>query len=47
VGDNELEVAEMPNAEPRAIPSTMPPGFGVHGPDNEFIDGALRELLTG
>jgi len=49
VRDNELEVAEMPNAELRPIPSSWghAAGFGVHGPDNEFIDRALNELLAG
>jgi homoserine O-acetyltransferase len=49
VRDNELEVAEMPNAELRPIPSIWghAAGFGVNGPDNEFIDKALSELLAG
>lgn len=49
VRDNEIEVAEMPNAELRPIPSSWghAAGFGFHGPDNEFIDGALSELLAG
>jgi homoserine O-acetyltransferase len=48
VRDNELEVAEMPNAELRPIPSSWghAAGFGVNGPDNEFIDRALNELLS-
>jgi homoserine O-acetyltransferase len=47
VRDNELEVADMPNAELRPIPSSWghAAGFGVNGPDNEFIDNALNELL--
>jgi homoserine O-acetyltransferase len=47
VRDNELEVAQMPNAELRPIPSIWghAAGFGVHPPDNEFIDVALNELL--
>ena len=39
---------QMPKAELRPIPSIwghMAP-FGVNPPDNEFIDGALKELLT-
>ena len=49
VRDNELEVAEMKNAELRPIPSIWGhvAGLGVHGPDNEFIDRALNELLSG
>lgn len=49
VRDNELEVAQMPNAELRPIPSIWghAAGFGVNGPDNEFIDRALTELLAG
>jgi homoserine O-acetyltransferase len=48
VRDNELEVAEMPNAELRPIPSIWghAAGLGANGPDNEFIDKALNELLT-
>ena len=48
VRDNELEVAHMPNAELRAIPSTWghAAGRGTNPPDNAFIDAALRELLT-
>jgi homoserine O-acetyltransferase len=48
VRDNELEVAQMPNAELRPIPSIwghVAP-FGANPPDNEFIDAALRELLA-
>lgn len=46
--DNELEVAKMPNAELRPIPSIwghMAP-FGVNQPDNLFIDRALADLLS-
>ena len=48
VRDNELEVAEMPNAELRPIPSIWghAAGLGANGADNEFIDKALSELLT-
>jgi homoserine O-acetyltransferase len=44
-----IEVAEMPNAELRPIPSIWGhvAGFGVHAPDNAFIDRALDELLAG
>ncbi|HEY7789108.1 MAG TPA: alpha/beta fold hydrolase [Vicinamibacterales bacterium] len=47
VRDNELEVAQMPNAELRPIPSTWghSAGRGGNPPDNRFIDTALRELL--
>ncbi len=49
VRDNELEVAQMPNAELRPIPSIWGhvAAFGVNPPDDEFIDAALRELLAG
>jgi homoserine O-acetyltransferase/O-succinyltransferase len=49
VRDNELEVAQMPNAELRPIPSIWGHGaaFGVNPPDDEIIDAALRELLAG
>ncbi len=49
VRDNELEVAQMPNAELRPIPSIWGhvAGFGMNPPDDEFIDAALRELLAG
>jgi len=45
--DNELEVARMPNAELRVIPSGWGhgAGFGLSAPDNAFIDKALSELL--
>jgi homoserine O-acetyltransferase/O-succinyltransferase len=48
VRDNELEVAQMPNAELRPIPSSWghAAGRGINPPDNAFIDSALRELLT-
>ena len=49
VRDNELEVEQMPNAELRPIPSIWGhlAAFGVHPPDNAFIDAALHELLAG
>jgi homoserine O-acetyltransferase len=45
--DNELEVAQMRNAELRPIPSIWGhvAGLGVYPPDNEFIDAGLKELL--
>tara|TARA_R110002096_G_scaffold200747_3_gene384970 strand:- start:5431 stop:6432 length:1002 start_codon:yes stop_codon:yes gene_type:complete len=48
VADNALELAQMPNAELRPIPSSWghTAGFGINPPDNEFIDQALEELLT-
>jgi homoserine O-acetyltransferase len=48
VRDNELEVARMPNAELRPIPSIWGhlAAFGGNPPDNEFIDRALTELLA-
>ncbi len=48
VADNALEVAQMPHAELRPIPSSWghTAGFGINPPDNEFIDAALKELLT-
>lgn len=48
VADNALEVAQMPNAELRPIPSAWghTAGFGINPPDNDFIDEALKELLT-
>ena len=48
VRDNELEVAQMPNAELRPIPSIWGhvAAFGGNPPDDEFIDAALRELLA-
>jgi homoserine O-acetyltransferase len=48
VRDNELEVARMPNAELRPIPSTWghAAGRGTNPADNQFIDAALRELLS-
>lgn len=47
VRDNELEVAQMPNAELRPIPSIWGhlAAFGGHPPDNAFIDAALKDLL--
>ena len=48
VRDNELEVAQMPNAELRPIPSTWghAAGRGTNPADNQFIDTALKELLA-
>jgi homoserine O-acetyltransferase len=48
VRDNELEVAQMPNAELRPIPSSWghAAGRGTNAADNRFIDAALRELLA-
>ncbi len=48
VRDNELEVQLMSNAELRPIPSIWghAAGRGTNRADNEFIDHALRELLT-
>ena len=47
VRDNELEVAHMPRAELRPIPSIWGhrAGRGTNPVDNAFIDTALRELL--
>lgn len=47
VADNEAEVALMPRAECRPIPSVWGhgAGFGLSAPDNAFIDKALRQLL--
>lgn len=46
--DNELEVEQMANAKLLPIPSIWGhvAGLGVYPPDNEFIDQALRKLLT-
>jgi homoserine O-acetyltransferase len=48
VRDAELEVAQMPNAELRPIPSTWghAAGRGTNPVDNQFIDAALQELLS-
>src|SRR5216683_1566045 len=48
VRDNELEVAQMPNAELRPIPSIWGhvAASGVNPPDDHFIDVALHELLA-
>lgn len=48
VRDCELEVAQMPNATLRPIPSTWghAAGRGTNPPDNQFIDAALKELLS-
>ena len=45
---NEYEVARMPNAELRPIPSKWGhgAGFGIDPADNAFIDKALAELLS-
>ena len=47
VRDNELEVAQMPNAELRPISPIWGHGvgFGVNQEDNKFVDTALNELL--
>lgn len=47
VADNAAEVARMPNAELRPIPSGWGhgAGFGMAAADNAHIDEALRELL--
>ena len=47
VGDSEIEVGLMPNAELRPIPSTWGhvAGFGANPVDNDFVDSALEELL--
>lgn len=48
--DNQVEVAMMPNAELRVIPSVYGHGAGYPGlstvEDDEFIDDAIRELLS-
>jgi|SRR5471032_699251 len=48
VRDNELEVARMPNAVLRPIPSIWghAAGRGTNPPDNQFIDAALQELIV-
>ena len=48
VRDNELEVPHMPNAELRPIPSIWghAAGRGTNPADNQFIDAALKELLS-
>ena len=48
VPDNAYEVARMPRAELRAIPSKWGhgAGFGIDPADNVFIDKALSELLN-
>jgi homoserine O-acetyltransferase len=48
VRDSELEVEHMPNAELRPIPSIWghAAGRGGNPVDNQFIDAALRELLS-
>jgi len=47
IPDNEIEVAQMPGAELRPIPSAWghAAGFGMNPADDAFIDTALRELL--
>ena len=49
VADNAAEVARMPNAELRPIPSGWGhgAGFGMAPADNAHIDGALTSLLAG
>ena len=47
--DNEYEVAHMPNAEFRPIPSVWghcAGCMGINPPDGAFIDDALKELLA-
>jgi homoserine O-acetyltransferase len=48
VSDSEAEVAQIPNAELRPIPSTWGhvAGFGANPPDNEVVDDALTDLLS-
>ncbi len=48
VHDNELEVRHMPNAQLRPIPSIWghAAGRGANSADNQFIDAAVRELLS-
>lgn len=48
VGDSEVEVGLMPNAELRPMPSTWGhvAGFGANPMDNDLVDSALEELLT-
>jgi homoserine acetyltransferase len=48
VRDNDLEVQQMPDAELRPIPSSWghTAGRGTNPADYQFIDAALRELLT-
>ncbi|MEQ8662234.1 MAG: hypothetical protein RLW62_15575, partial [Gammaproteobacteria bacterium] len=47
VADSAYEVAHMPRAELRPIPSKWGhgAGFGIDPADNAFVDTALRELL--
>ena len=48
VRDSEIEVARMPRAELRVIPSIWghAAGRGVNPPDNAFIDAGLRDVLA-
>src|SRR5215510_1211909 len=48
VRDNELEVAQMPHAELRPIPSIWGhvAGLGVNPTDNAFMDATLQALLA-
>jgi homoserine O-acetyltransferase len=48
IPDSETEVAQMPNAELRPIPSRWGhvAGFGANPPDNDFVDAALKDLLA-
>ena len=45
--DNKDEVARMPNAEFKEIPSIWghAAGLGISPADREFIDDAIRELI--
>jgi homoserine O-acetyltransferase len=49
VRDSEFEVEQMPNAELRPLGSTWGhvAGFGASPPDNDVIDAALDELVSG
>lgn len=46
--DEAYEVSNMPNAELRVIPGIWGhcAGIGAHKPDADFIDKAVKELLT-
>jgi homoserine O-acetyltransferase len=47
--DNELEVAQMPNAELRPIESIwghLAGGPGFNPPDAKFVDEAITEILA-
>ncbi len=47
--DSAIEVAHMPNAELRVIPSDWghAAGAGTNDADNAFVEDALREILAG